>query len=124
MPNGDREPEWQMYNYFTGNELNRSEESEQIYRKEWKEIMDYLYNYPCIGVWVPFNERWGQFKTEDIATWTKKYDPSRLRTRQVAAITSLAVIFLTCIIIPIRHLTSTMPDVLPCWVNMAASAWH
>ena len=40
--------------------------------------MDYLYNYPCIGVWVPFNERWGQFKTEDIATWTKKYDPSRL----------------------------------------------
>ena len=78
MPNGDREPEWQMYNYFTGNELNRSEESEQIYRKEWKEIMDYLYNYPCIGVWVPFNERWGQFKTEDIAAWTKKYDPSRL----------------------------------------------
>ena len=78
MPNGDREPEWQMYNYFTGNELNRSEESEHIYRKEWKEIMDYLYNYPCIGVWVPFNERWGQFKTEDIATWTKKYDPSRL----------------------------------------------
>ena len=70
MPNGDREPEWQMYNYFTGNELNRSEES--------KEIMDYLYNYPCIGVWVPFNERWGQFKTEDIAAWTKKYDPSRL----------------------------------------------
>ena len=70
MPNGDREPEWQMYNYFTGNELNRS--------KEWKEIMDYLYNYPCIGVWVPFNERWGQFKTEDIAAWTKKYDPSRL----------------------------------------------
>ena len=67
-----------MYNYFTGNELNRSEESEHIYRKEWKEIMDYLYNYPCIGVWVPFNERWGQFKTEDIATWTKKYDPSRL----------------------------------------------
>lgn len=78
MPNGDREPEWQMYNYFTGSELNRSEESEQIYRKEWKEIMDYLYNYPCIGVWVPFNERWGQFKTEDITAWTKKYDPSRL----------------------------------------------
>ena len=78
MPNGDREPEWQMYNYFTGNELNRSEESEHIYRKEWKEIMDYLYNYPCIGVWVQYNERWGQFKTEDIATWTKKYDPSRL----------------------------------------------
>ena len=40
--------------------------------------MDYLYNYPCIGVWVPFNEAWGQFKTEEIAKWTKEYDPSRL----------------------------------------------
>lgn len=78
MPNGDREPEWQMYNYFTGNELNRTAESEACYRKEWKEIMDYLYNYPCIGVWVPFNERWGQFKTVEIAEWTAKHDPSRL----------------------------------------------
>lgn len=78
MPNGDREPEWQMYNYFTGNELNRSEESEACYRKEWKEIMDYLYNYPCIGVWVPFNERWGQFKTEEIVAWTKEYDATRV----------------------------------------------
>ncbi|MCD8183281.1 MAG: beta-galactosidase [Bacteroides sp.] len=78
MPSGDREPEWQMYNYFTGSELNRSEESEYNYRKEWKEIMDCLYNYPCIGVWVPFNERWGQFKTEEITAWTKKHDPSRL----------------------------------------------
>lgn len=78
MPNGDREPEWQMYNYFTGNELNRTAESEACYRKEWKEIMDYLYNYPCIGVWVPFNERWGQFKTVEITEWTEKQDPSRL----------------------------------------------
>lgn len=78
MPNGDKEPEWQMYNFFTGNELNRTEESEAHYRKEWKEIMDYLYSYPCIGVWVPFNERWGQFKTVEITEWTKKYDPSRL----------------------------------------------
>lgn len=78
MPNGDREPKWQMYDYFTGNELDRTAESEACFRKEWKEIMDYLYNYPCIGVWVPFNERWGQFKTEEITEWTSKYDPSRL----------------------------------------------
>ena len=37
------------------------------YRKEWKEIMDYLYSNPCIGVWVPFNEAWGQFETAEIA---------------------------------------------------------
>lgn len=74
MLNGDCELEWQMYNYFIGNELNCSEELEQIYCKEWKEIMDYLYNYFCIGVWVLFNECWGQFKIEDIVIWIKKYD--------------------------------------------------
>lgn len=78
MPSGDLEPEWQMYNFFTGNELNRSEFSESNYRKEWREIMDYLYSYPCIGVWVPFNERWGQFKTVEITNWTKAYDSTRL----------------------------------------------
>ncbi len=78
MPNGDRGPEWQMHEYFTGTERVRSAESEANFRKEWKEIMDFLYSYPSIGVWVPFNEAWGQFKTVEIAEWTKKYDPSRL----------------------------------------------
>ncbi|GAE83845.1 beta-galactosidase [Bacteroides reticulotermitis JCM 10512] len=27
---------------------------------------------------MPFNEAWGQFKTQEIAEWTKQYDPSRL----------------------------------------------
>jgi hypothetical protein len=31
-----------------------------------------------VGVWVPFNEAWGQFKTKEIVEWTKQYDPSRL----------------------------------------------
>ena len=78
MPSGDRSPQWQNRNYFNGTELKRSDESEANFRKEWKEIMDYLYSYPCIGTWVPFNEAWGQFKTQEIAEWTKSYDPSRL----------------------------------------------
>ena len=78
MPSGDRSPQWQNRNYFNGTELKRSAESEANYRKEWKEIMDYLYSYPCIGTWIPFNEAWGQFKTVEIAEWTKNYDPSRL----------------------------------------------
>ena len=56
----------------------RSPESEACYRKEWKEIIDCLYSYPCICTWIPFNEAWGQFKTIEIAEWTKQYDPSRL----------------------------------------------
>ena len=78
MPSGDSGPEWQNQRYFDGVEKLRSAESEDNYRKEWKEIIDCLYNYPCIGVWVPFNEAWGQFKTPEIAEWTKNYDPSRL----------------------------------------------
>lgn len=78
MPSGDKNPEWQGRNYFDGEELERTPESEATYRKEWKEIIDALYNYPCIAVWVPFNEAWGQFKTKEIADWTKSYDPSRL----------------------------------------------
>ena len=78
MPNGDKSTQWQGWNYFNGSELIRSNESEAIYKKEWKEIMDYLYSYPSIAVWVPFNEAWGQFKTDEVSVWTKAYDPSRL----------------------------------------------
>ena len=69
MPSGDRSPQWQNRKYFDGTEMKRS---------AWKEIMDCLYSYPCIGTWVPFNEAWGQFKTVEIAEWTKQYDPTRL----------------------------------------------
>jgi beta-galactosidase/beta-glucuronidase len=78
MPSGDRGPQWQPRQYFNGVEWLRSPESEANYRKEWKEIIDFLYSYPCVGVWVPFNEAWGQFKTKEIAEWTKQYDSSRL----------------------------------------------
>ena len=79
MPNGGRGPaEWQMHKYYDGADAIRSAASEANYRKEWKEIIDCLYSYPCIGTWVPFNEAWGQFKTPEIAEWTKQYDPSRL----------------------------------------------
>ncbi|MDR1155156.1 MAG: beta-galactosidase [Bacteroidales bacterium] len=78
MPNGDRSPQWQSRQYFSGSELQRSPESEANYRKEWKEIMNCLYGHPSIVVWVPFNEAWGQFKTGEIVNWTKACDPSRL----------------------------------------------
>lgn len=78
MPNGDQGPHWDMHHYFDGKEVTRSIESEQNFRKEWKEIMDYLMPYPSITVWVPFNEAWGQFKTQEITEWTQYYDPSRL----------------------------------------------
>lgn len=78
MPSGDRGPSWQNHDYFSGAEKIRTPESEHIYKSEWEDIMDELIAYPSIVVWVPFNEAWGQFKTEEIATWTKAHDPSRL----------------------------------------------
>jgi hypothetical protein len=78
MPSGDLHGSWQNTRWYQGTEFVRSAASEACYRKEWREVMDYLYSYPCIVAWVPFNEGWGQFKTVEITTWTKQYDPSRL----------------------------------------------
>ncbi|MFW5835345.1 MAG: glycoside hydrolase family 2 protein [bacterium] len=78
MPSGDETPVWQRQQYFDGVELQRSARSEENHRKEWKAIMDLLYSHPSIVTWIPFNEGWGQFKTVEIANWTKQYDPSRL----------------------------------------------
>ena len=78
MPSGDKNPQWQRGVYFSGEELKRSQESEENYRAEWKAIMDQHISNPCVVTWVPFNEAWGQFKTPEIAAWIKQYDPSRL----------------------------------------------
>jgi beta-galactosidase/beta-glucuronidase len=78
MPSGDDGPEWQTDKFFNGTEHIRSTESESNYKREWKEIIDLLISNPCIVTWVPFNESWGQFKTIEIAQWTKSYDPTRL----------------------------------------------
>ncbi|TKC09400.1 glycoside hydrolase family 2 protein [Pedobacter frigoris] len=79
MPSGDLGNHWEpKLGQMGGTDKNRTPESEAMYRKEWKEIMDDLHNFPSIIVWTPFNEAWGQFKTKEIAEWTKAKDPSRL----------------------------------------------
>ena len=82
MPSGDLEGnKWDMHpGKISGynHDKIRTPESEAIYRKEWKAIMDQLHNFPSIVMWVPFNEAWGQFKTVEITKWTMNYDPSRL----------------------------------------------
>ncbi len=80
MPSGDLGNNWEPHPGILGNQTDkeRSPESETYYRNEWNSIIDALYNFPCIVVWTPFNEAWGQFKTVDIANKTKQKDPSRL----------------------------------------------
>ncbi|HEV8083498.1 MAG TPA: glycoside hydrolase family 2 TIM barrel-domain containing protein, partial [Chitinophagaceae bacterium] len=80
MPSGDLGNHWEPRPGVLGRatDRERTPESEGYYRKEWNAIIDALYNYPSIVVWVPFNEAWGQFKTEEITKWTMQKDPSRL----------------------------------------------
>ncbi len=52
-----------------------------FYRREFKEMVDALYNVPSIIMWVPYNEKWGQpdaFRTCTTLRWAKAYDPTRL----------------------------------------------
>jgi beta-galactosidase/beta-glucuronidase len=80
MPSGDLGNRWEPRPGIIGRatDRERTPESEGYYRKEWNAIIDALYNFPCIIVWTPFNEAWGQFKTVDITNWTMQKDPSRL----------------------------------------------
>ncbi len=80
MPSGDLGNRWDSRPGIIGQKTDkaRTAESEQIFKAEWKAIMDATHNFPSIVVWVPFNEAWGQFKTEEITNWTMQYDPSRL----------------------------------------------
>lgn len=52
--------------------------SRQDYWRELPKLIDHLYNFACIGVWVPFNEAWGQFDAASVAAWLQAYDPTRL----------------------------------------------
>ncbi len=78
MPSGDLGNHWDDSTYGGGSDKNRSLESKNNFHREWREIMDLCMSNPSVVVWVPFNEAWGQFDTEQVAEWTKSYDPSRL----------------------------------------------
>ncbi len=72
MPNGDKHigPD--------DPDLERTPQSEATYRREYEALIRSHYNHPSIIAWVPFNEGWGQFKTNEILRWAKELDPTRL----------------------------------------------
>ena len=48
------------------------------YLSELKEMVEHLYNCPSIGLWVPFNEGWGQFDAAAVYSYVKSLDKSRI----------------------------------------------
>lgn len=53
------------------------QEAHTQFMAELKGMIDGLYNHPCIVVWVPFNEAWGQHQVMETGKWTVEYDPTR-----------------------------------------------
>lgn len=63
-------------NYKTFKRTN--EDARRLYYKELKEMLDSLYNCPCIALWTPFNEGWGQFDSNYAYDFIKANDNTRI----------------------------------------------
>ena len=56
----------------------RNKEGREEAINEFKQTINYLYNFPCIALWTVFNEGWGQFDSKKIVNELKTIDSSRL----------------------------------------------
>jgi beta-galactosidase/beta-glucuronidase len=54
------------------------ESNRACFYNELEEMIENLINHPSIVVWVPFNEAWGQFQTEEVTKFIRSLDSSRL----------------------------------------------
>lgn len=54
------------------------DQEHQQFMLELERMIDTLENHPCIVVWIPFNERWGQHRSMEVGAWVAGRDPSRL----------------------------------------------
>ena len=54
------------------------ENARRLYYRELQEMLDALYNCPCIAAWVPFNEGWGQFDSDYAYDYIKDFDKTRI----------------------------------------------
>lgn len=53
-------------------------EGRRQYCRDLTGMVKHLYNHPCIAVWVPFNEGWGQFDAAKITAKLRGPDKTRL----------------------------------------------
>jgi hypothetical protein len=78
MPSGGVPSRGQLIPPNAKDDAKFTDDEKKQFRAELKAMIDHLRFFPCIVVWVPFNEGWGQHDTNDILKWTKQYDPTRL----------------------------------------------
>ncbi len=56
----------------------RHSDNREFFKAELHQMIDHLKSFPCIAVWVPFNESWGQFHAKEMANFVRRLDPTRL----------------------------------------------
>jgi len=70
---------WDPSDYNKGTDVNRTKESKDDFYFELDGIVNSLFNYPSIIMWVPFNEAMGQFESEKVTEYIyNNLDNSRL----------------------------------------------
>ncbi len=78
MPSGMGQGRNQHVGVNQPNDAEFTAEEKEQFRMELQAMIDAFHNHPCIVVWVPFNEGWGQHDTNAVLAWTQEYDPTRL----------------------------------------------
>lgn len=75
---GNNLNKWGIHNYGEGTDFPATLMAKANYYKEWGEIIAQVRKFPCVVMWVPFNEAWGQFDTKAVVDFTRAQDPTRL----------------------------------------------
>lgn len=57
---------------------NATGAAQEQFMTELQAMVTNLINHPSIVMWVPFNEGWGQFETENVVNRIRQWDDSRL----------------------------------------------
>lgn len=86
---GGPSPKWHWLDPDRNKEANRPQpddpkdaewpdEAHAMWMDGLEGMIDQLGSHPCIVIWTPFNEAWGQHRTMQVGEWLTGRDPSRL----------------------------------------------
>ena len=87
MPNGDATTKgvpigglgpFEPTRWIGARGIRRSAQSAAAHERELAAMIEQLASHPCVVMWVPFNEGWGQYDAARIAARVRALDPSRL----------------------------------------------
>ncbi len=74
---GGRDPKWTRFEP-NPEDAAWADSDHQQFMNEFEQMVSTLEHFPCIVVWTPFNEAWGQHRTVEVGRWALQRDRSRL----------------------------------------------